>query len=63
MSCRGCAHLKRPGRVDAGYCAGRTDLPPAYGDGHPLRKIPPTVFTGEQDCLYHKDQKDETTKR
>ena len=38
-SCRTCRHLKRPG-LSAGYCGGRSDLPPAYGPGHPLRRLP-----------------------
>lgn len=38
-SCRTCRHLKRPG-LSPGYCAGRSDLPPAYGPGHPLRRLP-----------------------
>ena len=37
--CRTCRHLKRPG-LSAGYCGGRSDLPPAYGPGHPLRRLP-----------------------
>ena len=36
-SCRTCRHLKRPG-LSAGYCGGRSDLPPAYTAGHPLRR-------------------------
>lgn len=38
-SCRTCQHLKRPG-LSAGYCGGRSDLPPAYTAGHPLRRLP-----------------------
>lgn len=38
-SCRTCRHLGRPG-LSAGYCGGRDDLPPAYGPGHPLRRLP-----------------------
>lgn len=47
-----CAHFTRPG-LSAGYCAGRTDLRPAYGDNHPLRHLPAdhgrscTAFTQE----------------
>lgn len=37
--CRTCRHLRRPGRSD-GHCSVRTDLPPAYGAGHPLRQLP-----------------------
>lgn len=40
IACRDCAHFRRPGKSD-GYCAGdREDLPRAYGDHHPLRKLP-----------------------
>lgn len=35
----GCRHFARPG-LSAGYCAGRDDLPLAYGTHHPLRKLP-----------------------
>lgn len=39
--CRLCRYLRRPGLSD-GYCGGdRPDLPPAYGPGHQLRKVPP----------------------
>lgn len=38
-SCLTCRHLKRPGLSD-GHCGGRDDLPPAYGPGHPLRRLP-----------------------
>ena len=37
--CTECRHLRRPGG-GAWYCCGRSDLPPAYGEGHPLRQIP-----------------------
>ena len=37
--CMTCAEFRRPGRSD-GYCGGRDDLPPAYTEGHPLRKLP-----------------------
>ena len=40
IRCKGCAHHRKPGRSDPGYCGGRDDLPPAYGPGHPLRKLP-----------------------
>lgn len=40
IRCKGCAHHRRPGRSDPGYCGGRDDLPLAYGPGHPLRKLP-----------------------
>lgn len=40
-SCRTCTHASRPGLVEIpGYCGGRTDLPPVYGEGHPLRQLP-----------------------
>ena len=38
-SCRDCQHFMRPGH-SSGYCAGRDDLPFAYGVNHPLRKLP-----------------------
>ena len=39
-ACSACRHLARPGMA-AGYCgAGRPDLLPAYGDHHPLRRLP-----------------------
>ncbi|WP_374264678.1 hypothetical protein [Zoogloea sp.] len=38
-SCKTCRHLKRPG-LSPGYCGERDDLPPAYGPGHPLRRLP-----------------------
>jgi hypothetical protein len=37
--CRTCVHLRKPGRSD-GHCVKRADLPPAYGEGHPLRQCP-----------------------
>ena len=38
-ACRDCEHFARPGKSD-GYCAGRDDLPLAYGINHPLHKLP-----------------------
>jgi hypothetical protein len=41
-SCPSCTHFRRPG-YSAGYCGSperRADLPPAYGEGHPLRQLP-----------------------
>lgn len=38
-ACVSCRHLAKPGR-SSGHCGGRTDLPPAYGEGHPLRVLP-----------------------
>lgn len=37
--CGTCRHIRRPGIANR-YCAGRDDLPPAYGEGHPLRQLP-----------------------
>lgn len=38
--CANCRHSRQPGGV-ARYCgAGRSDLPLAYGKGHPLRQLP-----------------------
>lgn len=46
-ACLSCEHLKRPGLSD-GLCGGdRLDLPPAYGPGHPLRRLP---GDGGADC-------------
>ena len=39
VGCVTCAHFARPG-LSAGYCGGRDDLPRAYGENHPLRKLP-----------------------
>lgn len=38
-ACRCCEHYTRPGKSE-GYCGGRDDLPPAYGENHPLRRLP-----------------------
>lgn len=38
-SCITCTHTRRPGGV-ARYCSARPELPPAYGEGHPLRQLP-----------------------
>ena len=40
IRCKGCAHHRSPGRSDPGYCGGRDDLPQAYGENHPLKKLP-----------------------
>lgn len=40
QSCRDCRHWRRPGLVDEGYCARRTDTPGAYGYHHPLHQLP-----------------------
>jgi hypothetical protein len=39
--CMACAHLRQPGHSD-GFCHedARPDLPLAYGESHPLRKLP-----------------------
>lgn len=37
--CLRCVHHSRPG-LSAGYCAARTDLPKAYGQDHPLHRLP-----------------------
>jgi hypothetical protein len=37
--CYRCRHLARPG-LSNGHCAGREDLPRAYGEHHPLRLLP-----------------------
>ena len=38
--CANCRHRRSPGGT-VRYCAsGRSDLPLAYGDGHPLRRLP-----------------------
>jgi len=39
-TCTDCRHLRRPGLGNR-YCGGgRDDLSPAYGPGHPLRRLP-----------------------
>lgn len=38
-TCTSCTHSRKPGGVTR-YCLARTELPPAYGDGHPLRQLP-----------------------
>lgn len=39
--CKHCAMRRVPGLSYPGHCGGdRDDLPPAYGEGHPLRKLP-----------------------
>jgi hypothetical protein len=38
-ACPDCQHFARPGKSD-GYCSGRDDLPLAYGENHPLRRLP-----------------------
>jgi hypothetical protein len=50
--CYGCQHFARPGLSD-GYCAGREDLPHAYGPGHPLRGLP---VDGGATCTAFKGQ-------
>jgi hypothetical protein len=38
-TCASCTHSRKPGGVSR-YCSARPDLPPAYGEGHPLRQLP-----------------------
>jgi hypothetical protein len=45
-ACRRCRHRATPGRADPGYCAVRTDQPPAYGTNHPLHRLPDDGGTG-----------------
>ena len=45
-ACRRCRHRATPGRADPGYCAVRTDQPPAYGTDHPLHRLPGDGGTG-----------------
>ena len=40
LRCWWCAHIRRPGMADVGYCSVREDLPRAYGPNHPLRQLP-----------------------
>lgn len=42
LACHRCAAYRTPGLTGPydGYCAGREDLPPAYGPDHPLRLLP-----------------------
>ena len=48
MSCQTCLHRLRPGGYPSPFlCCGRDDLPPAYGEGHPLRQLPED---GGSDC-------------
>lgn len=49
-NCQWCAHLRKPGAA-SGYCSVREDLPPAYGDNHPLRICP---ADGGASCLHVK---------
>ena len=44
--CIDCAHRRVPAHSD-GYCLVRMDMPPAYGEGHPLRRCQPD---GGRDC-------------
>lgn len=56
MRCKGCIHMKRPGLAD-GYCNNplRSDLPPAYGLNHPLRRLP---ANGGRDCAVFEEATD-----
>lgn len=49
MTCPHCTHFRRPG-LSAGYCGGREDLPPAYGENHPLKQIPADILAGRKVC-------------
>lgn len=40
VGCATCMHLAQPGLAEPGYCGQRTDLPHAYGPGHPLHLLP-----------------------
>lgn len=46
--CTSCTHSRKPGGVTR-YCSARPELPPAYGDGHPLRCLPDD---GGADCKH-----------
>lgn len=52
--CSTCRHRRRPG-LSLGYCGGRDDLPPAYGDHHPLRKLPEDQGVACPSYLPHED--------
>lgn len=39
VTCASCMHSRKPGGVSR-YCSARPDLPPAYGERHPLRLLP-----------------------
>lgn len=52
-SCATCAHWSSMG-APVGYCgAGRADLEPAYGEGHPLRQLPQNKGA---DCAHYQEQ-------
>lgn len=54
-NCSTCRHRKRPG-LSAGYCgSGRDDLPAAYGEHHPLRKLPADMGASCASYLPHED--------
>ena len=44
-ACTRCRHRKAKFNP-AGYCGQRQDLPPVYGDNHPLRRLPDDGGTG-----------------
>jgi hypothetical protein len=50
--CQTCQHMSKPG-LSAGHCGGRDDLPPAYGQGHPLRKLPPDAGADCKEWMAH----------
>lgn len=52
-SCATCAHWSSMA-APVGYCgAGRGDLEPAYGEGHPLRRLPQNKGA---DCAHYEEQ-------
>lgn len=44
--CLRCRHRATPGYAYPGYCAQRTDTPPAYGPDHPLHQLPADFGAG-----------------
>jgi len=53
--CSTCRHRKRPGLSSPGYCSGRDDLPGAYGDHHPLHKLPDDQGASCASYMPHED--------
>lgn len=55
IGCKTCRHRKRPG-LSVGYCGGGcSDLLPAYGPGHPLRKLPDDLGAACNNYTLHED--------
>lgn len=52
--CSMCRYRRRPG-LSPGYCSGRDDLPGAYGDHHPLRRLPADQGASCASYLPHED--------